>query len=398
MSLRDTTQAIAKKLKVSFDAIDSWRRGMRCIPESQIVPLVLHLENRAAEEELTPQGRNLIRQLRAARKEGQPVRSWKEYVGAGQELRVEQARYIGAGKVWGRIFYPFLDSACIEHKTDRPLLNFQQLQHAVWTGQLDIALGLLATPRLSLKLWFFNSPIRYRLNCIVPSDFVATYNMSQIRKLLACRRESREVFVPIIMQGEVGESYATILKLDELTTPVLVPSLDADAFYEEFLRKRTNRRVPLIIVDEITCLAILRRLEHQGELVFPLVPNLKDRKTLIPPSFPLGICVSRNEHVGHAKKNELMAFIQDALPSYIEGNAESIAFSYVALHNRIGELVKQALPKHPEHEQEEWLCRTFSLPHEMLALQPAHWRVVLQRSVDMLRRKASKTRVGNQSP
>src|SRR5215467_10618745 len=87
-SLGNTTQYIADQLRLSFDTIDSWRRGVRCIPESQIERLVQQLGEVADDK-------RIIRQLKEARERDEPVRSWKELVEEGHELRVQEARYTG---------------------------------------------------------------------------------------------------------------------------------------------------------------------------------------------------------------------------------------------------------------------------------------------------------------
>jgi hypothetical protein len=384
-SLRHALGIVGNKLGVSIDTVDSWRRGVRRIPEQKIEPLVRVLSLQAPSERLTPEGQDLARVLKATRKkDAELVLSWTERVERGHlGLSVRQAQYQGAGKFWGRVFYPFLDAACIDHSADDRAQNFYELQGEVWSGSLDVALGILSTPRLSLKLWFFNSPIQYRLNCVALAEVAGIGGTARVRRLTALPRpDIRErLFVPIVMKGEVGEAYAC--RNLGLKEPIWVASLSAEEFCEKLIanEERADGRVPLIIVDEITCLSILIKLKGRGRLVFPLVPNPEDRRAVIPPSFPLGLCVSRNERVRHAKKRELMSFIRDAFATYIEGNARSIAFSYLALRDQVKRMVDRAMPDCPSAEREEWVTRSFRLQRESLGLVPTHWRAVLQEAI-----------------
>ncbi len=375
-SLRQTRRSIARKLRVNIETVDSWRRGVRCIPEEKIEPLVRALGHELPGGALSPEGLELIQTLKAARENDEPI-SWKERLDEGHYLQVEQARYGGAGRFWGRIFFPFLDAACILHSADERSRNFYELQRAVWSGKLDVALGILATPQLSLKLWFFESPIHYRLNGIVLSEGDVIGITGRVRDALARPEKRKRIFVPIIMKGEVGAAYAC--QNLGLIDPVWVGSLSAEEFCNVLLSNavRSDGRIPLIVVDEVTCLSTLIKLEGRGKLIFPLVSNPGDRELLVPPSFPLGLCVSRNERVGHAKRGELMSFIRDALPAYIRGNAQAIAHSYVALHNQVRRLVDRALPDCSSTERETWIARTFGLDRASLSLEPPHWRAVL---------------------
>jgi hypothetical protein len=147
--------------------------------------------------------------------------------------------------------------------------------------------------------------------------------------------------------------------------------------------QRHDGRLRIAVADEITCLSILRRLQGRGRLIFPLVPDERDRRALIPPSFPLGIAVSRNERLAHVGNGALQSFVKEALVQHIQGNARTIAFSYVALRNRIRQLVDQALPKVPDAMRAEWTARTFRLGDRLDSwrLEPPHWQTVLQEAM-----------------
>lgn len=384
-SLRQVRKTVAKRLRVKPGTIDSWRRGVRCIPEEKIEPLVRALGHELPDGTLSPRGRNLVQTLKTARNTDEAL-SWKEQVDEGLYLQVEQARYLGADKFWGRIFFSFLDTADILHAKDVRSRNFHELQQAVWTGKLAVAMGILCTPQLNLKLWFFDSPIRYRLNCVVLSDVEG--GTARVRAALRHPSTRKRLFIPIIMKGELGESFAC--RTLNLTNPVWVSSLSVKEFCDTLLNEaaRSGERVPLIIVDEITCLSALVKLQGRARLVFPLVPTQEDWGVLKPPSFPLGLCLSRNERIIHARRGELMNFIRDALPGYIHGNAQSIALYYVALRRKIKRLVDLALPGSNPTEREAWLTRTFCLDRAALNLEPPHWRAVLEEAIAILQRSS----------
>lgn len=398
-SLRQARVAIANKLGVSVQAVDSWRRGVRRIPEEKIELLAQVLGHQRGRH-LTPEGIKLVDALRLARDKDSPLVSWKERIESGAKLTVAEASYPGAGKFWGRIFFSFLGAANVKPgkpEIDLTTCHFDQLHHAVWSGDLDVALGTLSTPRLSLKLWFFNSPIHYRLNCILPSRPDTTADLTRLRHALGCKKARQRLFIPIIMKEEVGEAYAlNNLDLDpekepnNVGKPIYVESLSPDEFCSKLAinQDRADGRIPLIIVDEITCLSILTKLKGGGQLVFPLVPDFTAPRALIPPSFPLGICVSRNEGLGHAKRrSELVGFLRDALTNYIGGNAQGIAFFYIGLRNQIRRLLDRALPEIAVNERAEWLARTFRLDQEWLDLEPHHWRAVLREAMRLLSMK-----------
>jgi hypothetical protein len=404
-SLPEAVAQIAHEIQVSIHTVDSWRRGVRRIPEKKIEPLVQALCKNGRRGELAAAARELARTLRKLRRDRKPedVRSWKERIEKGDSrLAVRHARYEGAGRLWGRIFYPFLDAAYIKYtdpapggrrtgRTDpwgrKPHKDFHQLQAEVYKGNLDVALGILATPRLSLKLWFFNSPIHWRVNCVaLAEDVEAIGGEAEVRRILALRpnirkRYTQQHLVPILMEGEVGEAYARRnLAFEE---SIKVKSLDAKEFSSTLAatKSRTGRYLPFAIVDEVTCLRILINLEGRGRLIFPLVPDHTDHSAPIPPSFPLGMCVSRNERLGHAKKSELMTFIRDGLTTYINGNALNIAFYYLALRNQIKRLVETAMPEYSKSDRDEWLEKSFRLRPEYLNVLPPHWRAVLQEAL-----------------
>ncbi len=398
-SRRKAAVVIATKLKVSADAIDSWRRGTRGIPEEKIRPLVEALGFKNADGELTAEGQNLVQELEAAREQAEPAQSWYEGVEEGAlTLEVREAQYLGAGHFWGRIVSPFLDAACIKHaaakdKEDRPQ-NFDELQRAVWAGNVHLALGILSTPRLSLKLYFFNSPITYRVNGVVLDDGVERLGGPQrVRDLLARRAARARVaaagelgrsrFYPVVMKGAVGEAYVKHnLKIPDV---VGTGSLDPAGYCDRLMAKRRkgDNRVRIAVADEITCLSILKRMRGRGRLIFPLVPDEQDKPGLIPPSFPLGIAISRNERLAHVKTGALRAFVDEALTQHIRGNATSIAFSYVALRNKMRQLAEKALPNARPEMLDEWTARTFRLGdrQQTWRLEPPHWQAVLQEAM-----------------
>jgi hypothetical protein len=398
-SRRKAALVVANRLGLSADAVDSWRRGTRCIPEEKIVPLVKALGFVDKQDDLTPDGEDLVAELLAAREQVEIKRTWQERVEEGGiTLEVREADYLGAGRFWSRIVYPFLDAACIAHapgqEEDRKL-NFQQLQAKVWAGNVHLALGILYTPRLSLKLSFFNSPVTYRLNGVILKAAVdRLHGPQRVRDLLA-RRVSRaryrltneirasRTFHPVVMRGEVGEAY--VLRNLKITDVIETESLDPAAYCDALLAKprRQDGRVRMAVADEITCLSILRHLHGRGRLVFPLVPDGRDRRGLIPPSFALGIATSRNERLPEVKSGALQVLVTEALAQHIYGNARSIAFSYVALRNRIRQLVDQAVPEVPVAVRDEWTARTFRLGDalESWRLEPPHWRAVLREAM-----------------
>jgi hypothetical protein len=345
-------------------------------PKIEEISRILFVERRKASE--------FVKLLRkhTERKMAEPIRSWKESTESDDfKLCVKEAHYAGAGRLISRIVLPFLGAACINlSQPTRRKLNFDELLSEVWSGEVDVGLGILATPRFNKQVSFLNSPINYRLNCVVPSQRLERFGgLTKLRVLLSKRRSKKrsKVVMPVVMQGEIGEAYARhnldfgkVCYTTGLTAREFCVSLD------EYMNGGGDR-LPVIFADEITCLLILIRLRETAELVFPLVSNPKDRRIAIPPSFPLGLCVSRNERLEHARKGELIGFLRDALPSFIEGNAQSIAYSYVALRDSIRGLVERAMPRSSNEVREEWLARSFRTDPRYFTMLPLHWRAVL---------------------
>jgi hypothetical protein len=86
---------VANKLGVSIDAVDSWYRGVRCIPKEKIEPLVRALGHLTEAGELDIRGQALVDELHAAREIDEPVLSWTERVDENQiTLRVQQAGWL----------------------------------------------------------------------------------------------------------------------------------------------------------------------------------------------------------------------------------------------------------------------------------------------------------------
>jgi hypothetical protein len=381
---------LARGLNVKPQTIDTWRRGVRRMPEGLIEPFVRMLDLPVSSEK----GREIFDSILAGRSNEYQIKTWIQEADEDRfVLKVCNAKYRGAGRFWQRLFSGFLSAADIRLKTTTlSNRNFEELQRAVWLGQLDVALGILCTPRLQLKLWFFQSPISYRLNAIIlASDLERIQKLTRPRKrplrgsdplsyareALSARRRRWRVFLPIAKGGEIGELYA----INNLGFS-FVHRVDFDA--QQFATAlqsaelRRDGKVPLAIVDEITCLSILLKLNGEGRLLFPLTPNPGERRVLIPPSFPLGICVSRNEDVGHARKRELMVFLGDALSAHILGDAANIARGYLALRSQITRLVRLALPLVGEAERTAWVDRTFSLGESDADIHAPHWRAVLR--------------------
>jgi hypothetical protein len=383
-SVFSAQRAIANRLKVSVDALDSWRRGVRRIPDDKIESISRILFFEKGKSGLTGRASEFARLLRERTepKKAEPILSWKESTErAGFTLCVKEARYAGAGRFFSRLFLPFLGAACIEpSEPKRRKLNFEELLGEVWLGEVDVGLGILATPRFNRQVSFLNSPINYRLNCVVPSARLEKFGgMAKLRVLLSKRRSKKrsKVVMPVVMRGEIGEAYAQQnLDLGKVRYATGLQAREFCTSLDEYM-KGGGGRLPVIFADEITCLLILIRLEETAELVFPLVPDHDDHRIAIPPSFPLGLCVSRNERLEHAKKGELIGFLRDALPSYIEGNSQSIAYSYVALRDSIRGLVERAMPHSPNEVREEWLARSFRTGPQYLTMLPPHWRAVL---------------------
>src|SRR5262249_13919926 len=152
---------------------------------------------------------------------------------------------------------------------------------------------------------------------------------------------------------------------------------------------RRDSRAPLVVVDEITCLVLLAELRGMGiqaTLLLPLVGDPADVEVIQSPEFRLGICVSRNERLSHAKNRELIEFVRDGLSLHIEAHARRIACEYVNLRSRIDFMLTQAVPECPRREREQWLTRTFRLSdtHDLSQQEPAHWRAVLAEATKML--------------
>jgi hypothetical protein len=156
---------------------------------------------------------------------------------------------------------------------------------------------------------------------------------------------------------------------------------------KDAIRKATLELLETQHSDGGSCLSILRLLRGEGSLVFPLIPDGGDPRALIPPSFALGIATSRNERLPHVRNGALRVLVNDALIEHIQGNARSIAFSYVALRNKIRHLVDQAIPDTPVAVRDEWTARTFRIDDalESWRLQLAHWRAVLSEAMLLTR-------------
>ncbi len=399
-SLFSAQRAIASKLEVSVDALDSWRRGVRRIPEDKIELLTRILFSERTDAGLSAEASEFARLVRECteRKKAEPILSWKESTElADFSLCVEEARYAGTGRFFSRLFLPFLGAACIKRSPPKARnLDFEELLREVWLGNVDVALGILATPRFNRQVSFCNSPVHFRLNCVVPTARLEKFGgIAKLRVLLSMRSSKKrtEDVMPIVMRGEIGEAYARQnLGIDRARYAKGLRAKEFCGSLHEYI-KGGGGRLPVIFADEITCLVILVKLAGAAELVFPLVPDHDDQRIAIPPSFPLGLCVSRNERVGHAKKGELMDFLRDALPSYIEGNAQSIAYSYLALRDHIRRLVGRAMPNSPNEVREEWVARSFRMRPHFLTMLPHHWRAVLLEAIAIDGRKEH-SRVG----
>jgi hypothetical protein len=400
--MHQVVRGLSHALGVSPDTVDSWRQGTRSLPPQRIKPLLLALGYRSDSRTLSSEGAALRDRLLEARKLRSKAKTWKQKTSAGEVvLAVRNARYPGAGRFVRRFFRDFLEDADIEYQRDGqdsarqapPDQTFERLFSAVYDGSLAVAVGVLSTPRLHLDFAFFPLPITYRTNAVaLRADVDRLGGLDRVRRLLARTKPAREARTRLLrtlaMKSEIGHVYARRTLGFEEREIRAVRTLRAEAFCEALLAEdaREGDRVPVAIVDEITCLCLLRRLQGRGQLLLPLVPNHREPGIPIPPAFPLGICCSLNQEVEHARKGELRDYLRDALSEYIATNAHRIACGYLALRNQITGLLDRAVPEIPIDERSRWLGRTFRLRDswESWTVEPPHWQAVLREAMQLL--------------
>src|SRR5258708_1285935 len=105
-SLEPVLLKVATSLNVRTNTVNSWRKGVRWIRKEQIEALIRVLGHITKSGALTPEGLRLVNELTSARENDELMLSWKERAEKHDiELRVAQARYRGAGRFWGRIFF-----------------------------------------------------------------------------------------------------------------------------------------------------------------------------------------------------------------------------------------------------------------------------------------------------
>jgi hypothetical protein len=321
------------------------------------------------------------------------IKAWAERVQSGEtKLRMQHAVYAGAGGFWAEVFERVLDWAHVHHELDpTEQRNFLQLRELLWApGKLDLALGILATPEMLVKLHFLEAPVRYRVNAVLLENTTsaAALNHEELRETVApdydglgrsrarLRAESMHV---VAMKGEVGQRYIEHVLGDGLPSNCLVPRLNA----RSYLDCMTKRLPALAVADEITCLQIIeaaRRDNQAAVLLYPLrvgAPDeLREPGSLLP-EFPLGVAMSRNLQ-SDLHTTELVEFLDESLALFLYSNPRWVASRYLALREHVRQIATAALPYEKPQVIDRWLDYSFRLSPTLHASVPSPWHETLR--------------------
>lgn len=201
----------------------------------------------------------------------------------------------------------------------------------------DVALSVFESPdRMAhngLKFW--RAPIKISLGAVIHRDYEG--RIDEIAAALIDPSANRGSIRPIVVRGEVGAIHCKqrLGFRDSEITELTVRG--ADALKAQLEKEPTAGVVPVIVVDDLTALLVLKTMGKEGRPVFPMNtreaiqrPESSARREL--PAYYLALATRRNEY-------EFTWFMQESLPWFLSMEVETTAIEWVRLARRLADVV-----------------------------------------------------------
>jgi hypothetical protein len=221
---------------------------------------------------------------------------------------------------------------------------FDMNQRIEWLSQddADVLFNLASLQRLK-KIRFLLTPIRVSLNAVMLRSYMepgeSERMLSRAKTLLAgVSQEHGHEFRLLAIKNEVG--WVHLIQQLKVPAREIVTLSTLSAFdLADSLRKCGKDRLPVLVCDEITAMAVLKNLDNEGMLVFQpssdeaVISSLRRRSL---PAHPLGMGFRRDDR-------ELYSYISEALRLFLAYETETIAVMYEELYRELVKHVQDCL-------------------------------------------------------
>jgi GNAT superfamily N-acetyltransferase/transcriptional regulator with XRE-family HTH domain len=343
------------------------------------------------------QREGFVQKLMASRDKMPPGRGLLEELAAGvRPFRVRSlnypplsGRHSFVGDFFLERFLPLSGIKVDSHDDPFPdSRDVEAVQDGLQSGNMDLVLGHLSTADRALRLQFVvQTPVRVSLGAICHKKHVR--HLSRLRSVLLRGKAAKSgaEIRPILLPREVGWLHCTKRLGYEERDITVVHHLDEGEFVAALQKLETQggSAIPVIVVDELTSIRILGKMNGSGVPIIPLSTerSLRDcecRREM--PVYSLGAPISRIH-------SDLAAFFAEALPVFMQNDVERIARDYFDLYGKLVDVLVQntglvALEylDHTTEEEQQYFddtARDRSIPPEDAELIEKALRSSLQR-------------------
>lgn len=230
--------------------------------------------------------------------------------------------------------------------------DFDRRVEMVESREADLVVNL-ETPSRLRKLEFFTTPIRVSLNGVALRAFRDVDAMCS--RLLGARPDSGPLPSRILtIHNEVGDGYLQRLMGDRLwmeATRRLKPTLDPPALARD-LTDLAKEQPTILFCDEVTALRVLRALDGNGQLLFPLSTDmsiLSSQPRCGLPAHILGIGYRRPHGSAEQRRRDAddARLLQDIFTTFLRLEVETTAIDYHDLYDKLVDEVNKCLRHNP---------------------------------------------------
>jgi transcriptional regulator with XRE-family HTH domain len=346
--------ALAKAVGVTPAAVSQWRTGQRRVTADHRAKMAKWFYPSSRDE----QAAFIARLERADRRR----RSAIDVLDAGEELRVGMVEYGKFGNhrrdvhygLLGRLFQRFASFAALKSDAKDPFVRFSLEDPAerLQDQEVHMILGMLATVQRSRTMHFFQTPVRLTVNAVVLEQDLSRWELprrptatreaklERLREILSPHRpeapisEIRMVYHPTELGGLYAANQLGYEFRDQLT---IVEAFDPQHYYRGLRGEPGERRLPIAIIDEYTCLELVLEAHKHSPRSAALIYELGDLATAdTRPRFALGAAVNADDE-------KWITFLDAALRLFIDSDWRYIAYCFKELHEDITEIAERAL-------------------------------------------------------
>lgn len=349
---RPTIQALAKKADMPTSTLQMYLDGRRFPPTDVAVNRLL----KCFYDEDCPERTLLAEQIKAAEKSKSPTRRVMDRRTArNRPLRVGALKHpplsgfeAFAGRLFSNRYLALGEMKTEPQPPDRTeYTSIESLQADVQQMKIDVVLGLLSTVDRAMRLRFVaQTPTRVSLGAVCHINNAR--HIPRLRELLSgepSHAPGLRKFRPVVVRHEVGWIHCLRrLGYDE-SDVTLVDRLDEAAFKKvlEDAEEKSSNLVHVVVVDELTSIRVLGKMDGQGLPVIPLSTerSLRDCPSRFEmPVYSVGIAIART-------LEDVAESTAEALPIFMQNDVERIARDYLWTYERLEELIEEHTGKVP---------------------------------------------------